>query len=322
MRITNNMLTKNYLKSLNQSLGDLTEANTRIAVKRSYLKISENPTDALKAMKVRKNLSLIDIYTSNLKDAQDLVDQYETAISNINEILKEARAQVSQGVTGTSDVEVRKTVAGTLRSFQDAILAAVNTQFAGDYIFGGDSVGEIPFTISQSGRLLYKGQDADNGVFADEPRYLDIGIGLSLSAEGGIDPRSALDISNSGVALLGSGVDSDGIPENIYNLLGIIASKLETNDIDDIGLYSDKLKAKSDDIRLKYVSAGEKTNFISYFITRLESEKINAQNKQVKLESIDYSKSIVEFGDMELAYNACLQIGTKILQPSLLDFLR
>lgn len=322
MRLTDKMVQRSYLESLNLSMRDVNGASARIAAKRKYLKASENPTDAFKAMQVRKNLSKTEVYINNLSEAEALLSQYETAISNINEIVKEAQAQVSQGITGTGDETVKRTVAGTLRSFQASILAAANAKFAGDYIFGGDNVGDVPFTVSPGGELLYKGQSVDTGVFGEETRYIDIGLGLSYGPDGEFDKSSALNIANSGIALLGAGQDPEGISNNLYTLLGEIADKIEHNDLEDIQSYADKLNQKADDIRLQYVSVGEKNNLISYFVERHEAEMIHAQNRQVDLEGIDYAKSIVEFEEMQLAYNACLQIGTKILLPSLLDFLR
>ncbi|HBL83433.1 MAG: hypothetical protein A2Y17_04270 [Clostridiales bacterium GWF2_38_85] len=321
MRLTNNIISKNYIKNLHESLTDLNASNTRVTAERRYMKISEDPATALKAMKIRKNLSRLDMYKENLSDAQGLLNQYESTISNINDIVTEALAQVSQGTTGTSDSAVRITVANTLRGYQESILAAANTRYAGDYLFGGENVGDIPFLTADNGELLYHGESMNTGSFSDEYRFIDIGIGLTLGDGGVVEPKSAMNIANTGAALLGAGVDENGITNNLYNLLGKIADKLENNDIDDIRIYSDKLNDKADDIRLQYVSIGEKTNFISYFTGRIESEKLNATEKQTELEGINIEEAIIAFNQQELAYNACLQMGTKILQPSLLDFL-
>ena len=322
MRLTNNMISKGYLKSLNSSQTEMNDMNTRIAAKRKYIKFSKNPVNAMKAMKVRQSLSRIDVYSSNLSSAQDILNQYESTISNINSLVTEATAQFMQGITGTSDESVRRTVADALRGFQKSILAAANAKYAGDYIFGGNNTGDIPFSISAGGKLLYKGQDVDTGVFGPEERLIDIGIGLTKDADGKIITQTAMNISNSGAELLGTGIDTDGITNNLYNLLGEMADILENNEADKFDIYTNKLQKKADDIRIQYVNVGEKSDYISFFTERLKSEQVNLQINQSKLESIDFAESITIFGELELAYNACLQMGTKILQPSLLDFLR
>lgn len=300
----------------------MSNTNTLIAAKRKYMHFSDDPANAMRAMKVRVGITRVDVYTENLFDAKDILSQYESTISNINTLMTEAVVQVSQGMTGTGDASVRKAVASALRGFQESILAAANTQFAGDYIFGGDNVGEKPFDIGPDDKLTYKGQPVDTGTFDAEERYIDIGIGVEFDGSGKVILGSAMNIALSGAELLGTGVDGDGITNNIYNLLGMLADKFENNDMTDVDTYYKKLQGMADDIRIQYVGIGEKTNYITFFTERLNSEQTNLLVKQNRLESMDLAEGITAFGEQELAYNACLQMGTKILQPSLLDFLR
>jgi flagellar hook-associated protein 3 FlgL len=322
MRVTNNMLSENYLKNLNSTLEQLNNSNTRLAAKRKYMRFAEDPSTALKAMQIRKNLTRIDVYTKSLTDVNGVLDQYETSISNINDLVKEAVAQVMQGTTGTSGSSVEQTVANTLRGYQESILAAANAKYADDFIFGGNEVGEAPFTISSTGELLYKGVNVDTGTFEDEYRYIDIGLGLKYDASGNLSSKVAFNIANSGAKLLGTGVDANGVSNNLYNLIGQIADKLESGDTSDMKLYTDKLNDLAEHVRLQYVNIGEKSNFVSYMKDRLESEKINASKKQNDLEVLDTAEGIIEFSELEFAYNACLSMGSKLLQPSLLDYLR
>ena len=322
MRLTNNMLSENYLKNLNSTLEQLNNSNTRLAAKRKYMRFADDPSTALKAMKIRKDLTRIEVYTKNLTDVNGILDQYETSVSNINDLVKEAVAQVMQGSTGTSGSSVGRTVANTLRGYQESILAAANAKYADDYIFGGDEVGEPPFTIGSSGELLYKGQNVDTETFSEEYRYIDIGLGLNYDASGNLTSKAAFNIANSGAELLGFGVDANGVSNNLYNLLGQIADKLESGDTSDLELYTQKLNDSAEQIRLQYVNIGEKSNYVSYMKDRLEAEKINASQKQNDLEVLDTALGIIEFSELEFAYNACLSMGSKLLQPSLLDYLR
>ncbi len=321
MRLTNNMISGNYLKRLNRSLTDLNDLNTKVTAQRKFMKVSEDPASALKAFRVRKSLSRIDMYESSLSDSQGLLDEIETSISTINDTAINALAQVLQGTTGTSDDLARKAVSATLRSYQEMILSAANAKFSDKYIFGGKGVEEMPFTLDASGNLLYNGENVNTGTFQQENRYVDIGIGLSINGSGVVSPQSALDTAYSGIALLGAGVDGNGLSNNLYNLIGQIADKIESGDLTDMNIYTDKLEAKSDDIRMQYVGVGEKTNYISFFADRLGRNKITATNRQNQLESLPLDEGMIQFSEQELIYNACLQMGTKILQPSLLDYL-
>jgi flagellar hook-associated protein 3 FlgL len=282
--------------------------------------MSEDPASALSAFGVRKQLTRIGMYDTTLKDSQGLLDEAEIALSSINDTATNALAQVMQGITGTSDEKARKVVAEALRSYQESIIGAANAKFSDKYVFGGEGFEKMPFTVDASGDLNYHGVSVDTGTFSEEHRYVDIGLGLSISG-GVVSPQSAMDTAYSGADLLGSGVDGNGISNNLYQLLGQIADKLESGNLTNMDLYIKKLEARSDDIRMQYVGIGEKANYITYFADRLDREKIAAADKQNKLESLSLEEGIMQFSEQELVYNACLQMGTKILQPSLLDYL-
>lgn len=320
MRLTNAMMANNYLRNLNRNTKELNDLNTKVSAQRKFLKMSEDPASALAAFGVRKQLNRIGMYDATLKDSQGLLDEAEIALSSINETATSALTQVMQGITGTSDEKARKVIAEALRSYQESIIGAANAKFSDKYVFGGEGFEKMPFTVDASGDLNYHGVNVDTGTFSEEHRYVDIGLGLSISS-GVVSPQSAMDTAYSGADLLGSGVDGNGISNNLYQLLGQIADKLESGNLTNMDLYIKKLESRSDDIRMQYVGIGEKANYITYFADRLDREKIAAADKQNKLESLSLEEGIMQFSEQELVYNACLQMGTKILQPSLLDYL-
>lgn len=321
MRLTNKLVSDNYLKTLNRSLSDLTEIAEKVAAHRKFMRVSEDPAAAMRAFRLRESLGQNEIIRVNLSSVQGLLDEAESTVSIINDVMTEAMAQVMQGSTGTSDPVARATVANALRSIQTTILNAANAKYSDDYIFGGENTESMPFTLDESGRLLYKGQDVDTGTFEKEYKYVDIGIGLKIGADGTVSPESAMNAAFSGAELLGTGIDGNGLSNNLYNLLGTIADKLESGDLSDMDLYTKKLSDMADNIRLQYVSVGENSNFIKYFTDRLASQRLTDAKKQSELEVLEIDEGALMYSERELVYNACLQMGTKILQPSLLDYL-
>lgn len=321
MRLTDNMITGNYLKSLNRNMKDLSDLNIKVAAGRKFMKMSEDPASSVKAFDVRRDLTRIDLYASTLDDSQALLDEAETSLSSITETAANALTQITQGVNGSMAEADRQAVANTLRSYQQMILGAANVKASGRYVFGGSGFGSTPFTVNASGRLVYNGQDVDSGSFPAEHRYVDIGIGLTVSPGGTVSSQTALDVAYSGAELLGTGVDGNGLPNNLYNLIGEIADKIETNDLANIKEYTAKLEERSDDIRMQYVAIGEKSNYISFFTDRLYGEKITSTSKQTALEGLSIEEGAILFAEQENMYSACLQMGTKLLQPSLLDYL-
>lgn len=319
MRLTNNLVASKYLKNLNSNMSAMSDVTEKVAAHRKYMNASEDPATALKAFQVRRNLSRLSQYNTNISEINGLTTEMESSIKEINDMVQNALSKVMQGKTGTYSETDRNTLAETLRSYQSEILSIVNTKFSGDYVFGGSTTKEIPFTLN-GGELFYKGQNVDTGTFTEENRYIDIGMGLKTDASGNVDPQTAFDVAYSGANLLGSGT-SGGISNNVYNLLGDLADMFKNNDLTNVQAYYDKLVQGGDEIMVQYAAIGEKSAFADYLSSRVTTQQTNMKQKQNSLESMNTAEGAILYNETEVAYNACLQIGDGILKATLLDYL-
>ncbi len=322
MRITNKMITNTYMINLNNSYTRMNKLNEKTYTGRKYLKASEDPATALKAYQVRQSLSKIELYKNNVSEVKGLFTEVETAVSNVNSILGEVMEQLIQarGTTSQGDLNA---IGQVIRNYQGQILSISNSNFAGRYIFGGNNMKNMPFTLDASGNLQYQAMDVNNNTpFPKEEQYYDIGLGLATDGAGNILAGTALNIASPGSEFFGTGVDADGFSNNVYNLLGQIAQLLEDGNVEDLGKIMNKLEERNSEVLLDYVSIGQRSNFIEFLAKRFDVDETNALEKQQRLEGIDPAKAIIEFNMQELSYKAALQMGAKIIQPSLLDYLR
>lgn len=321
MRITEKMISTNYMASLNNSLSEVNRLNERVTSGRKYQKGSEDPASALKAYQVRSNLSRIDLYQNNVEEVKGILSETETAYTQLSSILSDVNEQILQGSSDTNS-EDRQTFADVLKNYQSQVFSVANASFSSKYVFGGSDLDTIPFSIDASGKLLYHGLDVnDDTLFDSEEIYYDIGMGLKTDGSGNIVKGTALNIASPGSELLGVGTDTDGLSNNLYNLLGQVAELFESNDMTDIDKYSTKLQDIADQCTLKLVNVGQKTNFVEFLETRYEADEYNATVKQKSLEGVDNAKAILEYNTQNTAYQAALAMGVKIMQPSLLDYL-
>ncbi|MCX7614980.1 MAG: hypothetical protein N2Z65_04420 [Clostridiales bacterium] len=322
MRLADVTVTRNYMSSLTKNTEQLYKLNTKVSSQRSYQKASEDPSTAAKANQVRRTLSRISDYQSNISEIQSTLTEKESAISEIYDVVSEACTKIQQGSTGTYSETDRKTIAESLKSVQSSILNFANSKYCEKYVFGGNDSYELPFILDTDGKLLYHGEDVDTGTFDSEAVYCDIGLGLSKDSSGEIIPGTAYNIANSGTELLGAGVDENGLTNNIYNLIGDIVSKFESNDLTDIKTYSDKLEQLSDNILLEYTKVGEQSSFINFISDKMDTSKTNATEKQTDLEGADSAQSILEYSQQQFSYNANLQMGASLIQKTLLDYIK
>ncbi len=107
-------------------------------------------------------------------------------------------------------------------------------------------------------------------------------------------------------------------------LAGQIADTLEKEPFDQAEL--EKLLNAFDDGRnnvLEQVTTlGTKSQFLTATKDRLETDKLNLSTQLDNVVNIDMADAITQYSWAQYAYNAALKVGTSILSPSFIDFMK
>lgn len=339
MRITNKMITTKYIRSLNTLSTDLDKYNTQISSGRAFSKSSENTSAAVKAFQIRRDLSKTEGYQANIQHAQSSLANSESALTHIEELIQTAKDHILIGNTGTSSGDERKIVATELRSIQDQLLQTLNSNASDVYYFGGTNTDTPPFTLDINGDLVYNGvalgtiTPADKARLEKDSMYVDTGLGANIipdpldPTKTIVDPSSVFEYSIPGINIVGSGtttlLDGTTVSNNLYDLLGEIASGLESAAYSDHAvdeLYG-KLSTAASEIIYNLTEVGSKTSYLDFMTIRYETQTLDLQERQLSVEGADPTSTIIKFKSQEVAYNAALQMGTKIIQPSIFDFM-
>lgn len=338
MRITNKMITTKYMRSINDLSSELDHLNTKVASGRAFSKSSENTSAAVKAFKLRRDMSSTEGYQSNIDHAKSSLTNTESALSHMEELMQTAKDKILEANTGTASADERKVVATELRSIQDSLLQALNSNASGVYYFGGTNTDTQPFTLSSGGKLMYNGVQLDTIVPADQNRltndsmYVDIGLGANLIPDPSdptktiVDPSSVFQYSTPGIKIVGSGTTTAGgmtVSNNLYDLLGTVADQLDNPlySYENIDALYGKLNTSSMEIIYNLTEVGAKESYLDFMTDRYDTQTLDMDERQVKVEGADPTKTIIQFKSQQVAYEAALQMGTKIIQPSIFNFM-
>lgn len=333
MRITNRMITSKYVRSLNQISSDLNRLNNKVTSGRAFTKASENTSAAIRAYQLRRDMSKSEGFMTNIQHAETTLRNSESSIMHIQELVQNAQTKIIQGVNGTQSESERKIIATELRNIQDQMLQTLNGSSSDMYYFGGTNTTDKPFTLdSATGKLRYNGNLLDDpaldpaALLADS-RFVDIGLNVRVDASGTIDNTSVFKYSIPGLQITGYGeelVNGEPMSANIYDLIGRMATELEkgsTYDKDMADALLGKIQQTSPKVVHALTDVGAKTSYLEFITDRLEAKEFNDQERQMELEAADPAETIIYFKSQEAAYNAALQMGTKIIQPSIFDYM-
>lgn len=336
MRITTNMLSGEYKNQMQTTLNQLDYYQKRAHDLRNFRKFSENPVTASKTMRLRRTYTQNQDYRNNISTIGDTYSMAEDAAMDIKAILDQAKDEM-QGLTnfGTFPESDFAIYAKTLRGLQKDFVTIANSKLNDNYVYGGNDATKIPFSVSDDGKLLYRGVDVDTTdpaileELSQESVYIDIGLGVNVDATGDVDEASVFNDNLNGLSYFGYGVDENGRSNNVYNILGEAATAIEKYlDGDETafstkiaGEYVDKIMSATNDLMVSVGNLGIKVNQLE----RLDARLVNVQedlNEQLSnLEYVDAEEAYTDLTWQQYVYNASLKIGSKLLQSSFLDYM-
>ena len=138
MRITNKMMTNNMLHNINTNKNNMTNLENKYASGMAIQKPSDDPIVAVRALKLRTNLSeLNQYYEKNIPDAMSWMDVTESALRTTSELITQIHTYCNQGANDTLAVSERDSIAKNLVALKDQIYSEGNSNYAGRFVFTG-----------------------------------------------------------------------------------------------------------------------------------------------------------------------------------------
>lgn len=162
---------------------------------------------------------------------------------------------------------------------------------------------------------------------ANEKVYVDIGIGLTNDSDGSVDDQSAYNTSMPGISFLGYGKNENNVDENLYSLLGDMASVLKDssltnqNLIDKFTPYSNSYSNSLNNLYTQHSTLGTNITSLKSTATYLSGLNTNLVTEESSIASVSPFEAITDFSQQVYYYTAALQVGSKLLQPTLIDYM-
>lgn len=311
MRVTNSMLLSNYLKNINNNLNAVGDMQQQMATGKRINKISDDPIGAISVMQIRTKLYKSEQYQKNVDKAQSWLDEAESSVLELNEVLKSAYETAVNQATGTMDAQDKAAGAALIAQLRDHLVTIGNAKSGDKYIFGGYNVTNAPFEVDASGRILYNGLDladeTDPALMAIADDSINYAVGFNIT----------LDISINGAQLFGTGDD------NMYTLLDNFYNALNSDaPTEELSGYITRIQEAQSNILSIEAEIGGKTNRLELIQNRFEDDILTYKERKSNIEDVDEAQAIMNYKMAQTVYEASLQIGSGIIQLSLADFLK
>ena len=186
MRITNNMMMKNYLGSLNNNLSGLSEYQKQVATGKVINSLSDDPVALISIMSSDIKLNSNAQYESSVESAITWLNQTDSSVYELNEVLQSAYETLVEVSNDDLSADDKSAAAEYIKQLRDQVLTISNGQSSDKYLFSGYNVNSEPFTVDGSGNILYNGIDLTDETNADliakgeESITYEIGPGIDM----------------------------------------------------------------------------------------------------------------------------------------------
>lgn len=163
-----------------------------------------------------------------------------------------------------------------------------------------------------------------------ETNFVDIGLGFQENEKGNLISSSGFNAALNGINFLGTGLDEDGDPKNIYSLvqkMKDVGAKVHDGeqwtqaDYDEFNRLVGKLELASSEFKTEFTNMAAGTTKLQNNEKLLEDNFYNLQEQYAAIEDVDMVDSITSFIWAQYCYNAALKVGNSVLSESLMDYL-
>ncbi len=306
MRITNNMLINNMVNYIGSNLARMNRYQSQLATGKKIQVPSDDPVVAARALKLRTDVAEIEQYQRNLKDARSWLDMTEDALAKIGDVLERARELTVQGSNGTNTSDDTQKINSELKQLREQIIQIGNSTYAGRYLFSGYQT-DKPLLDKDTGEFLI-----DVDTIAENITY-EIGVGDDIN------------INVAGGDLFNNGSDADsasGTPGKLISDFDALITALNAGDHSAVGNMLTNIDDNINNLLRIRADVGARTNRLELSSNRLGNDITNFTKLMSENEDVDVAETIINFQNEQNVYRASLAGGAKIIQPSLIDFLR
>lgn len=329
------------LFNLNENLGRLDALNQQYATGKKFQVPSDDPIGASKSLKLNSDLSKVEQYKRNADDANSWMKETESALTEIGAVLHRAYELTVEAANGTYAGDDLIKIKEEIDQLKSHLVQVANSTYAGRHIFSGYKT-NAPLLDEDGNYKLTEYDTTGTGltevskISSSEVFEYNVGVSESIKVNTigtkvfGVGDVNEADPFSRNEAV-GYNVDKDNKlsekPANVsksylIDVFDKLSDALDGNVHDELEKSIGRIQNCMNQTLAVRSEIGAKMNRLELTEKKLDSQVLSVKTLLSKNEDVDMAKVIIDINTEENIYRASLAAGAKIIQPSLVDFLR
>jgi flagellar hook-associated protein 3 FlgL len=292
MRVTEGMIYNSTSQSIQTTLAAMQSATEKVSSTKQLNRPSDNPADVRSAVQLRDTLAELDQFSRNIDMATGKLNTMDTTLSSASDLLQRANELALTGANGTLDYGNRQAISQEVSQLIEAMAQDAGAKVGDEYVFSGFQVDKPPYTVTGPGTVsAYQG---DHGVTVAR-----------------IGPDSTMQISVAG----------DSVFQPALDALTQLKADLDGGSPVQPGTIT-KIQGALDNMLGVRAQVGARTNRLDQAKTSQQAISTSNETLLSQLEDVDMASAITELTKRQTTYQATLAVTAKVIQTSLIDYLR
>jgi flagellar hook-associated protein 3 FlgL len=226
-----------------------------------------------------------DSFTQTSSLTQGLLQVTDSALGSVVTQLNQALSLATQANNGTLNPSDLKAISNQLVGIRDEVLSLANTNYQGQYVFGGSQTSVTPFTLNSTTSPATVTYNGDSNVDTlESPTGQSIQLNLPGSQVFTSTTANVLGTLNSLIADYSSGGSGSGVADTaaLNNALNFVSQQRVTIDNSITGLNAATGAATEEATQLTSVQ----TNLMQADIAQISTQLSLTQSQQTALISV------------------------------------
>jgi flagellar hook-associated protein 3 FlgL len=307
------MMVGRSVDSMQAALSRLAKVQEQLSTGRIINRPSDSPTGTTAAMRLRSSISDQTQYVRNAEDGLGWMGQIDTSLSSIRDQVRRAKDLALQGASdGSMSDAGRQALAAEVDEIRKSAVAGANATYLGRPVFGGSASGSVAYT---------EGIDPVTGGFT--ATFAGTTDPVTRTVGAGIDIQVNVSGANAFGPIAPGGPTAPGQPD-VFTVLANLSASLRTPGGDSAGIQTSlgQIDAAMNKMTTAQTTLGASTVRVESAIQTAKDTTLNMQTQLSSTENVDLPKATMDLQMQQVAYQAALAATAKVLQPSLMDFMR
>lgn len=310
MRITNSSMITNHMFDTQQTLERMDTLNRQLDTSKQINRVSDDPHKAIKIMNLTNELKFTEKYNQNVDETVGWMNNTDSTLQEVGDLLGEIKTNILKVGNGTYNDEEIKAIHAEMNEKIKELGECLNSSHGGRHMFSGTAVNEVPVVMEEKdGVVTLKVNSAvnDKDLKAELSDGITVDYNVSAKEIFEKDGKNYLDQINHLSKLMNDISNGKDVESNKKELLGTVK-----DDID--GLFNHTIDTRT--------TFGVRVNTAEKIKDFNDENILNMKAVLSSEQDVDHVKKFIELKSAELVYNASVQVGAKLIQPTVLDYLR